>query len=911
MKILKLSVAFLSLLFLPSGQLYAQADNYEKHKNDDVSQISNREMTFYLVFKSHFDIGYSALARDVVHEYRTSMIDKAMDVMDKNADKMKDMQFAWTVPGWPLEQMLWDRQTPERRLRIERALKNGNLVTHALPYTTHTGTLELEDLVRGLGYSSSLARTYGLPLPTDGKMTDVPGHTWVLPTILHHAGIKFFHFGSNPTNRVVKVPTLFWWEGPDGSRVLTMFSEGYGGGMFPPEGWNLKSWLTFVHAGDNAGPPTAEEVEKVIAHIKEKYPNAKIRIGKMSDFAEAVFAENPELPVVRGDMSDSWVHGVMSNPQATRTARRVRPLMPLLETLHTQEKEWGIMPYEIDEDLAYIYDKSLMYGEHTWGLANQHFVPGLTGKDWYKMYVTGLDPAYARMKESWKEHIGYIEDAEQALRPELENELATLAENVAREGFRFVVYNPLPWERGGMVNFVLPSQGSIKEAYVKEVGTGRIYDLKVYGADSKRLGTFFTEGIPANGYKTYILTDESPAQVENSLKGEEQANYIENKWYKVSFDKKKGCIRSIWDKTNKRELVDDQSENGFGSYVYERYDKEQSYRYLKEYIYDKYKNSHYQITGKSTYLDERTKGIHESPRNMEFHVENHKSSIRGVLTPSASVGEEKHTAGLTVTLYENMPCIDVKLSVINKPATEEPEAGWIALPFKTKSPEYRVGRIGSVVDPAKDLIEGSQFNYIWSNSGIMIKDKEYSVGVCPIDAPAFVLGDLDFMHYADTYENPRSHVYFNLFNNRWNTNFASFWNGNLTSEVRLWVNPKNADDESGLITPAWETRLPLQVGIATCPAGKLPVMNEGVKISRKGVLLTAYGNNPDGGGKLLRVWEQSGESGLCEISLPVKRDGVAQPVNLRGVPNGNPVKIQNGVFKIELGKFEPASYLIY
>lgn len=56
MKILKLSVAFLSLLFLPSGQLYAQADNYEKHKNDDVSQISNREMTFYLVFKSHFDI---------------------------------------------------------------------------------------------------------------------------------------------------------------------------------------------------------------------------------------------------------------------------------------------------------------------------------------------------------------------------------------------------------------------------------------------------------------------------------------------------------------------------------------------------------------------------------------------------------------------------------------------------------------------------------------------------------------------------------------------------------------------------------------------------------------------------------------------------------------------------------------
>ena len=316
------------------SRAYGQADNYKKQKNDVVDKVSDREITFYLVFKSHFDIGYSALARDVVHEYRTSMIDKAMDVMDKNAVNMKDHQFVWTVPGWPLQQMLWDRQTPARRLRIERALKSGNLVTHALPFTTHTGTLEVEDLVRGLGYSSALARQYNLPLPTDGKMTDVPGHSWIIPTLLANAGVKFFHFGSNPTNQVVKVPTLFWWEGPDGSRVLTMFSSGYGSGMYPPEGWKHRSWLTFVHAGDNAGPPTADEVGKVIAEIKTMFPRAKIHIGKMSDFAEAILREHPQLPVVRGDMSDSWVHGVMSNSQATSTARRVRPLMPALATPH-------------------------------------------------------------------------------------------------------------------------------------------------------------------------------------------------------------------------------------------------------------------------------------------------------------------------------------------------------------------------------------------------------------------------------------------------------------------------------------------------------------------------------------------------------------------------------------------------
>ena len=425
------------------------------------------------------------------------------------------------------------------------------------------------------------------------------------------------------------------------------------------------------------------------------------------------------------------------------------------------------------------------------------------------------------------------------------------------------------------------------------------------------MGSFFVEDIPANGYKTFVLTDEVPVNMKTTLVGDERAGFIENQWYKITFDKSRGCIKSIWDKMNKRELVDPNAKDGFGSYVYERYDKKQSLQYLKEYIYDDYKKSHYCITGKSTYLDDHTKGVHEAARRMELYVEDHKSSIQAILVPSISIGEEKHTSGMKVILYENMPYIDIKLSVVNKPATEEPEAGWIALPFQTKEPVYRIGRLGSVIDPAKDLIEGSQFNYIWSNSGLMIKDKDYSIGICALDAPAVQLGDLNFMHFADKYENPQSHLYFNLFNNRWNTNFTSFWNGNLTTEVRLWVNQPSADDALGLVVPAWETRLPLQVGIATCSGGKLPVENEGVKVSRKGVLVTAYGHNLDGEGKLLRLWEETGESSSCEVSLPVKKDGIAQPVNLRGIPCGQPIKIQNGKFKVQLTGFAPASYLIY
>ena len=39
-----------------------------------------------VVFKTHFDIGYTDMAADVVHGYRTSMIDSALAVVDDSQD---------------------------------------------------------------------------------------------------------------------------------------------------------------------------------------------------------------------------------------------------------------------------------------------------------------------------------------------------------------------------------------------------------------------------------------------------------------------------------------------------------------------------------------------------------------------------------------------------------------------------------------------------------------------------------------------------------------------------------------------------------------------------------------------------------------------------------------------------------
>jgi hypothetical protein len=69
----------------------------------------------WVVFKTHFDIGYTDMADNVVHKYRTRMNDQALAVVDRNRDLPPAQQFVWTIPGWPMHQILdWPEQTPER-----------------------------------------------------------------------------------------------------------------------------------------------------------------------------------------------------------------------------------------------------------------------------------------------------------------------------------------------------------------------------------------------------------------------------------------------------------------------------------------------------------------------------------------------------------------------------------------------------------------------------------------------------------------------------------------------------------------------------------------------------------------------------------------------------------------------------
>ena len=346
-----------------------------RHAGDAIMAGTELD-TIVLAFKSHFDIGFTHTAPEIVDVYRTSMIDHALEIIEDSYALPADQRFAWTIPSWVAYQILWDGQDPVRRARVENAMRQGSLIVHGIPVTLQTESLEPEDLIFGLSLNHIISEKVGVPMSRSGKMTDVPSHSWILPTLLKNAGIDFLHIGVNPCNERPDVPLLYYWQGPDGSKLLTKHTQGYGSdtefghGLYPPKDWPYKTWLALIVATDNAAPPTKDEVARLLDEASSNMPNVNVRFGKMEDFADAIFAEEKlgvQIPVISADQPDTWIHGFGSMPSEESLARNNRKKLMATGLLDFHLRAWNIPRDDISSSVFDARMGSLMYGEHTWG----------------------------------------------------------------------------------------------------------------------------------------------------------------------------------------------------------------------------------------------------------------------------------------------------------------------------------------------------------------------------------------------------------------------------------------------------------------------------------------------------------------------------------------------------------------
>jgi hypothetical protein len=579
----------------------------------------------------------------------------------------------------------------------------------------------------------------------------------------------------------------------------------------------------------------------------------------------------------------------MSDPGGMKIARNINPLLPALEGLNTQLKNWNIVVADITKDISKAYENVLLYAEHTWG--------GSKSINEYGEAFKKLSPeSYKDLEASWEDKTDYIHTTENIVKPLLASNLAVLAQNVNCEGKRFVVYNPLPWSRSEWVEI----------------------------ADSHRF--IYAKNIPPCGYKTFTekdLVENNPAS--SSL------NTIENKYFAIKFDPARGIISSLIDKRTGKEWVDASAERGLGQYLNERFTYEQTEKYVTDYQHGRGLHA-FGSKGEWLHPNMYKPGM-ISEKQVPYRTALSKNGIlkitkeayqqTAIIDMPADKVNHFPASSLRVTLQNDKPFVDMELTIKDKAKNNWPEADWFCFPFKVNSPEFTVGRSLGMMDPSKDIMEGANKDLYAVGTGVTITGKDGSgIAFCPFDHPLISLDRPGIWKFTKDFIPKKPVIYLNLYNNQWNTNYRYWYAGTWSSKVRIWTFTKNSTIESRLVTPSLEARTPLLIAEAEGKAGNLPKEQAGITVSRKGIQVTAFrhddADNPvfattTGNSKstLLRLWEQGGISGNVTVTFPSgAKYTTATPVNLRGEKTGEPVKLKAGKLSFELHAYAPASFIL-
>jgi len=416
-------------------------------------------------------------------------------------------------------------------------------------------------------------------------------------------------------------------------------------------------------------------------------------------------------------------------------------------------------------------------------------------------------------------------------------------------------------------------------------------------------GTWIKD-IPAGGYMTI-----SGASV-CSAKPMDSGNICENARFKIVLDPARGAIRSLIDKRSGLELVDTSAAHGFGQYLHEKFSADDVAAYAKAYIRPVGGWAYAQI-GKPNLAPASERPYRAlTPANCTVTATRRGNTTILEMRATRDDTGVNYPVSTRVLLPDDAPYVDLELT-LEKPADNWPEAGWVCLPFKVDAPRFRVGRNGFIMDPATDIVPGANHMMYAVGTGVACFDTQgRGVAVCAPDSPLVSLGQPGCWKFDQNYIPKKPAVYFNLFNNQWSTNYRLWNQGEWTYRFRIWSFDRY-DAAIALITPSLEMRYPVQTASLDAPAGNLPPRQAGLGVSRPGVLVTAFGANPDGEGTLLRVWEQAGVSGELAVQLPPGMEFLtATPVNLRDERIGASMPVRSHTMKFALGAYAPASFLL-
>ena len=407
-------------------------------------------------------------------------------------------------------------------------------------------------------------RTFGKLCKT-GYNVDSFGHNANLPQLLTQSGIRTYVMMRPGMHENANIPqNLFWWDGADGSRVLTYrIADGYGhagtedldktidkmSGVMQDTGHDV---MLFNGIGNHGGGPTRGD----LAHLMQRMENADaLRFSSPDEYFDAVVRTKLDVPAYRGEMQHH-ASGCYSATSAVKALNR------RAENKLASAEIWDTVSVAVCGS-----DANTEVFAEAWKDVNfNQFHDILCG--------CSIMEAYADVRDSMGHALTLADRAENAAQQRLLSRIDTwlpgitepvtlLRHDCRKPGVPrpVVVFNANSFPIHTPVRTAYPSV-AVKDSDGNPVPC---QNVRASRSNDSHLDTLFLADVPALGYAVFWLdrledrdvTPDCFRVIEKDYGTDVKAGkyFLENKYMRVEFDETDGTIRSLVQKSDGYDLA--------------------------------------------------------------------------------------------------------------------------------------------------------------------------------------------------------------------------------------------------------------------------------------------------------------------------------------------------------------------
>lgn len=513
-------------------------------KKENQSLISKKPI-IHVIAQSHIDLAWKWR----FHPETTQVCCKlTFGLATDNLDKFKEYRFSQSqVPLYTAT----ETYHPQIYEKILKYIKEGRWeIVGAMYVEAEGGEPCGESLVRQCIHGKIFFQKYGIEVTT-GWQEDSWSHPWQLPQIYKKCGVDIYFF-----KRGIKDPELFWWESPDGSKILAIKPVHLlTNAVRLLDRFALMLWIrkniqkyksnhvmVRIGCGDHGGGPKPQDILKVLKMAKSKARKYNIAFDTFGSYRDAVIKENLKINTLKYEIGCE-LQGDLTNCSELKKNNR------LCENLLMNSEKFTSLAYRLF-NLSYpVADFNQMWESL---LFNQFH--DIIGGSAIPEANEDASILYDFIKNMGK-NIFYITLG--SITKNIDTNPSSAIGETSKNLSALIVFNPLSWNRQDLIetSISLKKENPIEKSFVLLDYLGNIIPYQIVDRIEEEnvvvYKIIFEANVPSLGFTVFYISNghEKPQDTLEDLPYFE-GNILENKFYKIVFDITTGNIFQIYDKLN-------------------------------------------------------------------------------------------------------------------------------------------------------------------------------------------------------------------------------------------------------------------------------------------------------------------------------------------------------------------------